>query len=62
MNKYLMKIEGYFSGWKLFEIEAKHKLDAVEKAHKYCRQHSEYGHGGNYKFDSIECVKKLKGD
>lgn len=60
MNKYLMRIEGYFSGWKQFEIEAENKKDAVAKAREYCKSHSEYGHGGNYKLDSIECIKKLK--
>ena len=60
MNRYLMKIEGYFSGWKEFEIEAENKKDAIIKATEYCKKHSEYGIGGNYKFNSIECVKKLK--
>lgn len=59
MNRYLMRIEGYFSGWKQFEIEANDKQDAVVRAKEYCKKHSEYGIGGNYKFDSIECVKKL---
>lgn len=60
MNKYLMRIKGYFSGWKEFEIEAENKQDAIMKAKEYCNMHSEYGHGGNYKHDSIEVVKKLK--
>ena len=60
MNRYLMRIEGYFSGWKQFEIEAENKQDALEKAREYCKRNSPYTHGGNYKFDSIECVKKLK--
>ena len=54
-----MRIEGYFSGWKQFEIEAENKQDAIAKAKEYCRSHSEYGHGGNYKLNSIECIKKL---
>lgn len=62
MNKYLMKIEGYFSGWKEFEIEAENKRDAVEKATEFCKKSSEFGIGGNYKLSSITCVKKLKGD
>ena len=57
MNKYLMRIEGYFSGWKQFEIEAENKQDAIVKAKEYCKKH--YCTGGNYKLDSIECVKKL---
>ena len=61
MNKYLMKIEGYFSGWKEFEIEAENKQDAVSKAIDFCKKHSEFGHGGNYKLSTITCVKKLKG-
>ena len=60
MNRYLMEIEGYFSGWKQFEIEAINKQDAIIKAKDYCKKHSEYGFGGNYKLDSIRCVKKLK--
>ena len=59
MNKYRMRIEGYFSGWKEFEIEADNKHDAIIKAKEYCKKHPEYGHGGNYKHNSIECVKKL---
>ena len=59
MNKYLMQIKGYFSGWKQFEIEAENKQDAITKATEYCKRHSEYGIGGNYQLDSIECVKKL---
>lgn len=58
MNRYLMRIEGYFAGWVQFEIEAKNKHDAIVKAKEYCRR--EYGFGGNYKMDSIECVKKLQ--
>lgn len=59
MNKYLMKIEGYFAGTKQFEIEAENKHDAIVKATEYCKNHSEYGIGGNYKLDSIKCIKKL---
>lgn len=59
-NKYLMRIEGYFSGWKEFEIVADNKQDALIKAKEYCKSHPIYGHGGNYKLDSIECIKKLK--
>lgn len=60
MNKYLMRIEGYFSGWEEFEIEAENKQDAIVKANEYCRNNHKYAHGGNYKFKSIECVKKLQ--
>ena len=59
MNRYLMRIKGYFSGWKEFEIDAENKQDAIAKANDYCKRHSEYGIGGNYKLDSIECVKKM---
>lgn len=59
MNRYLMRIKGYFSGWKEFKIEAENKQDAIVKAYDYCKKHPEYGHGGNYRLDSIECVKKL---
>ena len=59
MNRYLMRIEGYFSGWDEFEIDAEDKKDAVIKAKEYCKRHSKYGIGGNYKFDSIKCIKKI---
>jgi hypothetical protein len=59
MNKYLMRIKGYFSGWNHFEIEANNKQDAIIKAKDYCKNNSKYS-GGNFIFDSIECVKKLK--
>ena len=55
-----MRIQGYFSGWKQFKIEAKNKQDAILKAKEYCKTHPEYGIGGNYALDSIECIKKLK--
>lgn len=61
MNRYLMRIEAYFSGWDEFEIEAVNKQDAMIKAKEFCKMSSKYGIGGNYKFDSIECIKKLKG-
>ena len=56
-----MRIEAYFSGWDEFEIEAENKQDAVIKAKEFCKRHSKYGIGGNYKLNSIEYVKKLKG-
>lgn len=59
MNRYLMRIKGYFVGYKQFEIDAENKQDAIVKAKEYCKNHSEYGIGGNYNLDSIECVKKL---
>lgn len=58
MNRYLMRIKHYFSGWSQFEIEAENKQDAVIRAAEYCRKTSEYCIGGNYDFNSIECVKK----
>lgn len=60
MNRYLMRIKGYFAGWQEFEIDAENKQDAIVKARAYCERHSEYGIGGNYMFDSIEVVKKIK--
>ena len=61
MNKYLMRIEAYFSGWDEFEIEAENKQDAMIKAKEFCKMSSKYGIGGNFKLNSIECVKNLKG-
>ena len=60
MNKYLMRIKHYFSGWTQFEIEAENKQDAVVRAKEYCRKTPEYSIGKNYDFDSIECIKKLR--
>ena len=60
MNKYLMKIKGYFTGYEQFEIKAENKQDAINKATEFCSKSSKYGHGGNYILSSIECVKKLK--
>lgn len=60
MNKYLMRIQGYFSGWDEFEISAENKQDAIVKATEYCKSDSKYGIGGNYRLNTIECVKKLK--
>ena len=60
MNTYLMKIKGYFSGWNEFKINAENKQDAIIKAKEYCKTDSEFGIGGNYDLNSIECIKKLK--
>lgn len=60
MNRYLMRIKSYFSGWEEFEIDAENKLDAVAKATEFCKRSSKYSIGGNYILTSIECVKKLK--
>jgi hypothetical protein len=54
-----MKIEGYFSGWTQFEIVAENKNDAMTKAKAYCQKN--FGPGGNYKLNTIECIKKMKG-
>ena len=59
MNRYLIKIEGYFSGWDEFEIEGENKADALIRAKEFCRRSSKYGIGGNFKLGSIKCVKKL---
>ena len=56
-----MRIEAYFSGWDEFEIEAENKQDAMIKAKEFCKTSSKYGIGGNYKLNSIECIKKLMG-
>ena len=60
MNRYLMRIKGYFSGWEEFEIDAENKQEAIINAREYCKKNPKYAHGGNYIFDSIECVKKVK--
>ena len=35
MNRYLMRIEAYFSGWDEFEIEAENKQDAIDRFKYY---------------------------
>lgn len=60
MNNYLMRIQSYFGAWEQFIIKAENKQDALIKAKTHCKNHHIYGHGGNYKFDSIECIKKMK--
>ena len=60
MNRYRMRIRGYFSGWKEFEVDADSKQEAFINAREYCSHHQEYGIGGNYDMKSIEFVKKLQ--
>lgn len=56
MNKYLVEIDKYFSGPKQIIVEALSKKEALEEvvnnAHKY-------GVDGNYKMDTLRCVKKI---
>lgn len=59
MNRYLMEIYRYFSGYEPFEIEAENKADALVKAKEYAEKHICWG--GNYNSNDIRCVKKLKG-
>ena len=59
MNRYLMRIKGYFAGWEEFEVDADSKHEAFIRAREYCEHHQEYGHGGNFELNSIEFVKKI---
>ena len=58
MNKYLMKIYRYFSGYEEFTIEAETKKDAVVKAISYVRQNIKYC-SGDYNLKDVRCIKKL---
>lgn len=58
MNLYLISIERYFSGTETEEFSGNTKAEAVEKARKHFRA---YG-SGNYRLDTIKCVKKLRGN
>ena len=60
MNRYLMKVYHYFSGYEHFEIEAENKEDAVEKGKEFVRHESKYRFGGNYNLNDVQCIKKLK--
>ena len=60
MNRYLMKVYHFFSGYEPFEIDAESKEDAINKGKEYVRNNSLYTHGGNYKLDDVICVKKIK--
>lgn len=59
MNKYLMSVTGFFAGDVHFEIMAENKEEAVKKGLEYVRSNHKYG-GGNFKYDSVKVVKKMK--
>lgn len=59
MNTYLMEIRRYFKDYERFKIIACNKLDAIKKAKEYVF-HNPLFSGGNYDFNDIKVVKKLK--
>lgn len=60
MNKYLMSIRHYFSGYEQFIVEAENKQDAIFKGLIFVKQNPKFYCGGNYNLDSIKCIKKLQ--
>lgn len=59
MNKYLVEIYHYFSGYKTFIIEALNKKDAITKARAYIEHNIIYS-DGNYDTNRIRCIKKIR--
>lgn len=56
MNKYVVAIRHYFSGYQNFTIEALNKAEAMEKVKAEAEK---YGNG-NYNINDIKVLKKLK--
>lgn len=56
MNKYLVAIHHFFSGYENFIVEAYNKAEALEKAKEEARR---YG-SGNYNINDAKVVKKIQ--
>lgn len=56
MNKYVVAIYQYFSGYQNFVVEASNKSEALEKAKIEAKL---YG-SGNYNVNDAKVLKKLK--
>ena len=56
MNKYLVAVYHYFSGYEDKIVEAANKSDAIEIAKENAKIHG----AGNYDIDRIKVLKKLK--
>ena len=55
MHEYLMSIERYFGGEERFQVTAKNKTDAIEKA-----KETSYYRSDNTISSSLKCIRKLK--
>lgn len=56
MNKYVVNVYRYFSGYQEFIVEAENKSDAIEKI----KAKVKISGNGNYNINDIKIVKKLK--
>lgn len=56
MNKYVVNVYRYFSGYQEFIVEAENKSDAIEKTKVKVKISGD----GNYNINDIKIVKKLK--
>ena len=56
MNKYIVNVYRYFSGYQEFIVEAENKSDAIEKIKAKVKTSGD----GNYNINDIKVVKKLK--
>lgn len=56
MNKYIVPIKRFFSGYELFKVEAECKEDAL----KIAKKHAITFGSGNYNFNDIGKIKKEK--
>ena len=58
MNKYLMKIYKYFSGYEEFTIEAETMKDAIIRAVAFARKEIKYC-SGDYNLKDVRYIRKL---
>ena len=56
MNKYVIAIYHYFSGYQNFTVEAENKADALEKGKVQARRCG----GENYNLNDAKVVKKIR--
>lgn len=56
MNKYVIAIYHYFSGYQNFTVEAENKADALEKGKVQARRSG----GENYNLNDAKVVKKIR--
>lgn len=56
MNKYIVAVYHYFSGYEKFTIEAENKSDAIDKI----KEEVKTSGSGNYNTDDIKVIKKMR--
>ena len=57
MNRYIVAIYHYFSGYQEFTVEAENKADAIENL----KAEIKISGSGNYNINDIKVIKKLRG-